>query len=265
MMLRPDEFPEEGELVIGTVQTVKNYGAFVTLDEYDNKEGFIHITEVATGWIKYIRDYIRERQKVVCKVMRVDRSKGHVDLSLKQVNEHQRREKIQEWKNEQKAAKLLEIAAEKLGKGLDYCYEEFALDLMERYGGLYRTLEECAINPNLLKENGFTGDWVDVVTSVAVDNIAPPFVKVSGHVEITCPLPDGVVHIRNALLAAENGTLDDNVELQVQYVGAPNYRILVKAPDYKTAEEELKKAGERAVNYIKDHNGNGTFIREIKE
>ena len=104
-MLKADDFPEEGELIIGTVQTVKNYGAFVILDEYENKEGFIHITEVATGWIKYIRDYIRERQKVVCKVLRVDKSKGHVDLSLKQVNEHQRREKIQDWKNEQKAIK----------------------------------------------------------------------------------------------------------------------------------------------------------------
>jgi translation initiation factor 2 alpha subunit (eIF-2alpha) len=26
-MLKADEYPEEGELIIGTVQTVKNYGA----------------------------------------------------------------------------------------------------------------------------------------------------------------------------------------------------------------------------------------------
>src|SRR5207249_3402763 len=81
----------------------KNFGAFVTLDEYENKEGFIHIAEVSSGWIKYIRDYVREGQKVVCKVLKVDTEKGHIDLSLKAVNEHQRREKIQEWKNEQKA------------------------------------------------------------------------------------------------------------------------------------------------------------------
>ena len=121
------------------------------------------------------------------------------------------------------------------------------------------------VNQKLLSDDGFSGEWVDVVTNVAVDNIAPPFVKVSGFVEITCPLPDGVVHIRNALLAAENGVQSDNIELQVQYIGAPNYRILVRAPDYKTAEEELKSAGERAVTYIKEHNGNGNYLREIKE
>jgi translation initiation factor 2 subunit 1 len=261
-MLKADDYPEEGELIIGTVQTVKNYGAFVILDEYENKEGFIHITEVATGWIKYIRDFIRERQKVVCKVLRVDKSKGHVDLSLKQVNEHQRREKIQDWKNVQKAKKLLEITAEKLGKTADLCYEEFAYALMEKYGSLYRAFEECAINPNILKENGFKGDWVDIITNVALDNIAPPFVKVSGYLEITCPLPDGIIQIQNALLEAERS---EKSELVVQYVGAPKYRIKVNAPDYKTAEEELKKAGERAINYIKTHNGDGRFIREIKE
>lgn len=261
-MQRAEEFPEEGELIIGTVQTVKNYGAFVILDEYENKEGFIHITEVATGWIKYIRDYIRERQKVVCKVLRVERSKGHVDLSLKQVNEHQRREKIQDWKNEQKARKLLEIAAEKLNKSIEACYEDFAHDLVEKFGGLYRAFEDCAINPNVLKEEGFSGDWVEAITSVAVDNIAPPFVKVSGYLDITCPTPDGIVKIKNALIEAERSEKSD---LIVQYVGAPKYRIKVNAPDYKTAEEELKKAGERAVEYIKAHNGSGKYYREIKE
>ena len=39
-------------------------------------------------------------------------SRHHIDLSLKDVNEHQRREKIQEWKADQKAWKWLEMAYE---------------------------------------------------------------------------------------------------------------------------------------------------------
>src|SRR3970282_3049374 len=110
------DWPDEGELVVCSVANVKNFGAFVTLDEYESKEGFIHIAEVSSGWIKYIRDYVREGQRVVCKVLRVDTSKGQVDLSLKAVNEHQRREKIQEGKNEQRADTLLAIVATRLGK-----------------------------------------------------------------------------------------------------------------------------------------------------
>ena len=53
------EWPEQGELVVCSVQNVKDFVAFVTLDEYNNREGLIPIAEVARGWIKYIRDHIR--------------------------------------------------------------------------------------------------------------------------------------------------------------------------------------------------------------
>src|SRR5439155_13041021 len=43
------DWPDEGDLVVCTVTNVKNFGAFVTLDEYDAKEGFIHIAEVSSG------------------------------------------------------------------------------------------------------------------------------------------------------------------------------------------------------------------------
>jgi translation initiation factor 2 subunit 1 len=119
VMLRKADFPEVGELVICSVQNVKNFGAFVTLDEFQGREGFIHVRDVATGWVKYIRDHVREGQKVVCRVLGVDADKGHIDLSLKQVNDHQRREKIQEWKNEKKAEKLLEMAGRKIDRSLE--------------------------------------------------------------------------------------------------------------------------------------------------
>src|SRR5512136_1689831 len=125
------EFPDIGDLVVCSVTNVKNFGAFVTLDEFGGKEGFIHVRDVATGWVKYIRDHVREGQKIVCKVLGVDKERGHIDLSLKQVNDHQRREQIQEWKNEKKADKLLEIAGTKLGKTLDQAFTDIGDKLID--------------------------------------------------------------------------------------------------------------------------------------
>src|SRR5688500_8221945 len=110
-MVKLNPFPEEGELVVGTVREVQNFGAFVTLEEYPGKEGFVHIREVAPGWVKRIRDYVREKQRVVCKVLGVETKKGHVDFSIKVVNDYQKCEIIQAWKNEQKADKFLEMLA----------------------------------------------------------------------------------------------------------------------------------------------------------
>lgn len=260
-MVRISEYPEEGELVVCTVQNVKNFGAFVTLDEYDNKEGFIHVRDVATGWIKYIRDYVREGQKVVCKVLGVDPSKGHIDLSLKSVNEHQRREKIQQWKNEKKAEKLMEIVAERLGKNVQECYEEFGYKLIEKFGSLYGAFEQCAINPKSLAENGFEGSWTSTFIEIAKENIVPPFVQIDGQIELTCPLPDGVDKIRGALLAGLD-LAKENVK--IQYIGAPRYRIVITAPDYRSAEEEMKRISEKIVTTIRQSGGQGVFHRETK-
>ncbi|MGE4496123.1 MAG: S1 RNA-binding domain-containing protein, partial [Methanosarcina sp.] len=77
-----DNWPEVGEFVVCTVKNVTDFGAYVELEEFGGREGFIHISEIKAGWVKYVRDYVREGQKIVCKVLNVDPSRGHIDLSL---------------------------------------------------------------------------------------------------------------------------------------------------------------------------------------
>ena len=258
------EYPDEGELIVGTVVKVQNFGAFVTLDEYPKKEGFNHIAEVATGWVKRIRNHIKEKQKVVCKVMHVDKAKDHIDLSLKRVNEHQKRDKIQAWKNSQKAEKLLEMVAKQIGKTVEQCHNEFANDLIKKYGSLYAAFEESAYDAETLKNDGFKGDWLKDFEEVARTSISIPFVDIKGYISVTSWLPDGVNHIRNALLEAEKSEFED-VEIRVKYIGAPQYVITVKAPDYKIAEEEMKKAVEKIKETIKKYNGDCEFHRKLEE
>ncbi|ELY51134.1 translation initiation factor IF-2 subunit alpha [Natronococcus jeotgali DSM 18795] len=75
--------------------------------------------------------------------------------------------------------------------------------------------------------------------------------------------PSGVDGIRTALEAAEgNGAVPDEVDLEVSYVGAPEYRINVQAPNYKTAESQLEESARRAVAAIKEEGGSGEFHRE---
>jgi len=254
--------PDKGELVVCTVVKAKGFGAFVKLEEYPDTEGFIHIKEVAPGWVKNIRNHVKEGQKIVCKVMDVDSSKGYIDLSLKRVNEHQRREKIQQWKNERKAEKLFQMVADKIGKSSDECFEEFGKELVKKYGSLYEAFEEVAYDNDALVKDGFSGEWIDAFMEVARENIIIPFVTITGYVEIFSPERNGVEHIREALKKIEKK--DEEVTVTVKYVSAPIYRIDVTAPDYKTAEKELKECAEKGVEYIKKHGGTGTFKRKIK-
>ena len=252
------EFPEESELVVCTVQSVKSFGAFCTLDEYGNKEGFIHVRDVATGWVKYIRDYVREGQKVVCKVLGVDSSKGHIDLSLKSVNEHQKRDKVQEWKNENKAEKLMEIVAERLGLTAEQCYEQFGYRIIEEFGTLYGAFEATAANKDALIEVGLEGDWNTIFAEVAAENVTPPYVQVTGNLELKCASWDGVDRIKSAI---QVGLEPRQETMKVQYIGAPRYRVVVTAPEYKVAEEEIREATNDIIANIKECGGEGSFTR----
>lgn len=252
------EYPEEGELVLGTVSSIRNFGAFVTLDEYSKREAFIHLSEVAAGWVKYIRDHVREGQKIVARVLRVDTAKGQIDLSLKRINDHQRREKVQAWKNEQRALRLAGQVAEAMGKPAEEAIEIFGPALIDRYGSLFASFEVASADPKRFQKENDRAAWVTAVLRVARENIVPPRVTILGTLEIHDVQATGVDHVREALLAAEKV---DPEAVEVQYVGAPRYRVRVQAGQYKQAEETLKKATDAALRSIKAAGGDGSFAR----
>lgn len=263
--MRHKEYPERGDLVVCTVVKVVDFGAFVKLDEYEGKEGTIHISEVASGWIKYIRDHVREGQKVVCKVLDIAPSRGRIDLSLKDVNAHQRREKIRRWKNEQKAEKWLSFVAEYVGIDIGKLYDVVGDRLFEEFGSLYVAFEEVAIKgPDALTGAGIPREYAEVIDKIAKENVKICQVNITGYVDLTCPLPDGVEVVKRALKAADKIDILD-VKLDIKYMGAPRYRINVIAQDYKKAENVLKNAAEVAIKVVEGAEGAGKFYRQLSE
>jgi translation initiation factor 2 subunit 1 len=259
-----NNWPESGDFVVCTVKNVVDFGAYTTLEEFGGKEGFIHISEIKAGWVKYVRDYVREGQKIVCKVLDVDPNRRHIDLSLKDVNEHQKRAKIQDWKNEQKAEKWLQFVAEDTKTSAEKMGEIRSI-FMEEFGSCYTGFEEAAING----EEAFEGMAISKklaakIADIAQENIKLPFVDIAGYVDLTSNSPDGIDIIKKSLKSATKIKKDDDVRIDVTYTGAPRYRIKVIAPDYKTAEAVLKKAAEKAIDYIEKKEGKGIFHRHIE-
>ncbi|MFB6109488.1 MAG: translation initiation factor IF-2 subunit alpha [Halodesulfurarchaeum sp.] len=260
--MKYEGWPEPGELVVGKVEEIEDFGVFVDLEEYEGKRGLVHVSEVASGWIKNISDHVREGQTVVAKVLDVDRSSQQIDLSIKDVNDHQRSETIQRWKNEQKADKWLSLAfGEDMGEER---FREITDELLAAFDSLYDAFEQAAIHGHAaLEDVDLPEADLDAIVETARENVSVPYVTVTGYVDVTSPNPDGVDDVRDALKAAEgDGEIPDEVELEVTYVGAPEYRIRIRAPTYKTAEAELEAAADRAIESIEAAGGSGEFHRE---
>lgn len=258
-MAATGDLPEEGEFVIGSVTRVENQGAYVALIEYPGQKGFVHIAEVASGWVKNIRNFIRENKTVVCKVLRVRAERGRIDLSLKQVSGYRKQEKIKAWKNEQKAGKLLEMVCQSAGLDPKTSLETLGKPLQETFGSLYGALEAAALDDDVLTKEGFEGPWIPLFTETAKANITPPTVSIEGYLELTCPGPTGITFLKQALATIE--PISDEAQVEVQYAGAPRYRLAITAPDYKVAEAQLESTTNKLEETLADAGGSMTFER----
>ena len=265
MVQKKESLPSSNDLVMCTVTKVFAHGAFAKLDEYSEKDGFIHISEVASTWIKNIRDFVKEGQKVVAKVLSVDVAKGHIDLSIRRVSEAQRKNKLQEWKRSQKSDKLLEIASKEAKKTLKQAYKEVGFPLEEKYGETYTGLEELTIvGKKAFKGLDIPEVWVEPLIKVANENIVLPTVNITGYLDLRCQLPNGIDVIKEALIFARDAQYGVDVKVETKYIKSPRFSVNVIAPEYKEAEETLKLVAERAIGKIKERGGEGTFNREQK-
>ncbi len=259
------QLPEKDEIVVGTVSKVFPHGAFVKMEAYE-KEGMVHISEISTKWIKNIREHVQEGKKVVAKVLRIDMQKGHIDLSIKDVSDDLKRKKLEEWKNEQKAEKILENVSKGMKKTLLEAYQKVGFLLEDYYGTVYGGLERAATEGEVaLKSANVSEEWLAPLLKAASASIQPKFVDIDGYVKLTNSGPRGVEAIRSALADAKKVEAPPKVEFSIQYVGAPLYRIKVTAPEYKAAEKILKNVAERAIEVNKKQKGVGEFHRELKQ
>lgn len=79
---------EVGAILEGKVTGITKFGAFVELP--GGKTGMVHISEVASTFVKEIRDYVKENQIVKVKIVGIN-EQGKISLSMKQADDPARR------------------------------------------------------------------------------------------------------------------------------------------------------------------------------
>ena len=255
-MPKKGEWPERREIVLGTVIRVNPFSAFVSLDEYDNKEGMIHISEIAGKWVRDIRKFVKVGQKVVVMVMRIDKDKNHITLSLKRVKKYDTEKKMRDYKKELKAEKMMNVLAEENKMTLDKIYEEIGYNLQDIFGEIFKAFQMSMTDRGyeLLIKKGVPEKWAKQIRDVANEQMELKEVEIKGLLELKSYEPDGINVIKKVLEDAEK---KHNVE--IKYISAPKYSIMLKTKDAKIGERTLNEVGEEIVSKLKEMNGEGVF------
>lgn len=75
-----------GQVYSGTVKRVERYGAFVDIGA--TRDGLVHVSEITSDYIQDPKDYVRVGNEVQVKVLKVDRRRRRIELSMKALEEH---------------------------------------------------------------------------------------------------------------------------------------------------------------------------------
>jgi translation initiation factor 2 subunit 1 len=257
MFLKKQNFPEVDELVFCTVTSVQSHSIFVRLEEYSTG-GMIHISEVAPGRIRNIRDFVVENKPIVCKVIGVNPERGHIDLSLRRVTESQRRAKINDIKQEQKAEKIVELVAKQLTLPAVDLFGQISTSISGKFSSIFESFMALSKGEAKISEFGLPENVSKVLDEAVMQRIKPPVVEIKGKFSILSYDPNGISIVRDALnLALKEG-------VSVSYLGAGTYLLKVTADNYKDAELVMGKATSAASLFVENKGGTSTFEKLSK-
>ena len=251
------EMPEQGEIVLATVTKIMDHGAYVTLDEYDDLQGFLHVSEIAPGWIRSVNRFVREGEKKVLLVKKVNPQRGDIDLSLKQISKDQKKQKLKEVKKFEKGKTLLQNVQEK-AKLSDEDVERLEDSIFSKYDSVYDAFIEIARNGiQSVKELKIPKKTATVIEEIC-SKIKLPSVEIRGIMEITNSKSDGIEVIKKVLLEE----LKKDSTIDITYLGAPKYRLSITSEDFKSAEKSLKPIIADIQSNIEKKKGTFKFTRE---
>ncbi len=243
--------PRKGELVLVTVAKISNFGAYCKLIEYNNIEAFLPIREVSSGWIKNIREFIHEGQKLVCFVNNLDPVRGTIDVSLKKVSTKDSKEKIRAYNLEKRLSALFIQAVKNAGeiKNKD-TITSFVTSEFQSYTSM---VQEATTETAKFKDSKIPKKVKESLLKVLEQNRKERKYIVSYIANITT---NDMMAGATRLTEAVNDIRSNGVK--VLYLSAPKYKLIAEGKDYADAEGKIKAAEEAARKHIKD----GTIIVE---
>lgn len=259
MFYKKKGYPEEEEIVLCKVSKIFPNSVFVELLEY-GEQGLVHISEIAPGRIRNLRDYVTEGKQIVCKVLRIDRAKGHIDLSLRRVGSHQRQAKLDEIKQELTAETLVQNMAKRLQKPVEELYRQVSEKIFKEYSHLYLCFKEVAAGEASLEKLGLEKKLSEDLTAVIIDRFKPAKIILKGEIKIQSYASDGVEKIKVVLLAVEK----ISSAIQVFYLGGGRFKVTIEDIDYKPAEQTMRKV-EEVLEKFNDKSSTAVFEREKTE
>lgn len=261
-MTQAIEFPERKEKVITKIKKILDYGAIVELLEYPHLEGFVHISNIASGWIKNIRNFVKEGQIKVAEVLVVNPEKRNVELSFRSISSADEREKLEQFKQFKRAKSLIEIIANNRKENFETVWSEIADPLILEHATIGKAFTKIALEGESAA-SGVPKKWLPDLLEIIEKNVPVSEKVIMAILTLSSYDSYGVDKIKKVLEEATSAVkTGKDLKFELSYVGSGRYDVRAKALSFKKAENAIKQFQESISQLMKKNSIQGEFKRK---
>ncbi|MFH0906185.1 MAG: S1 RNA-binding domain-containing protein [archaeon] len=249
------DYPSTNEIVICKIIKITDFGVFASLLEYENIEGFIHISQVSSTWIKNIHNHVKINQIRAAKVLKIDNIKNQIDLSFNRVSSADEKRKIADYRLFKRAMGLLEEVSKELNIDNDTSWNEIAEKILETENNLYNGFINIVRYGKDYYQN-ISEKYRSNLYNILSKNITVKDKTITASLEISSELANGSKVIKKSLAKA----IEDNASSStIVYLAPGRYELKVSGKDYKIALSAYNKITEKITKLFK-----GSDVKIIK-
>lgn len=238
--------PEKDEFVVCTVEKIFDYGVEVKLEEYPNQKGFIPLAQIASRWVKNIRNFVKMGQIRVAKVIYINREKNQVNLSFAMVQKQTEDAKLNEWRQTKRVQQLLTQVAQELNKNLDDVWDKITGPILNKYDSVYEAFQEIKRYGKDFIED-IPKEYRDALFKIIDKNISITDKIISEQVKIETAKEEGLELIKEGF---KKIIPDKEIKMHISYIGNGTYLIKCESKEYKTIEKYLQKINDDLTKYF---------------
>ena len=256
------KFPEVDEVVMVQVKSIAEMGAYVQLLEYNNIEGMILLSELTRRRIRSVSKLIKVGRVEPVMVLRVDKEKGYIDLSKRRVSPEDVAACEEKYNKSKMVHSIMRHTAETTTATLVDLYEHMAWPLYAKYGHCFEAFKHMVDDPDkvldeLKKPDGSPAVNDEVKNALVKDirrRMTPQPLKIRADVELTCFAYDGVLHIKEAMRAAEAVSTEE-CKVKISLVASPLYVVSAQTLDKDFGVKLVDQAVEACAAAIANRDG----------
>ncbi|KAL3090822.1 hypothetical protein niasHS_007197 [Heterodera schachtii] len=254
-----DEFPEIDDPVMVKIDKIEEVGAYVTLSEYDNKEGMLQLSELSRRRIRSVNKLIKVGRSECVVVVRVE--KGVIDVSKRRVYPTDLVQCFDRYARAKAVNSILRHVAEQLGytdnAQLLQLYDKTAWHFdrkMKKKAGSYEVFTKAVNDPSVFDECEIEAKVRAKLVEEIQKKLTPKALKIRADIEVSCFSYEGIEAVKKALMVGK-GMSTEKMPIKINLIAAPLFVVTTQTMDREGGMEAVTKALDAIRECIESYKG----------